>query len=177
MNCLKFFYQSIRHPREIGTIVPTSDYTAELMAKEIEGQEIVEFGAGTGVITHSILEHLSKNSHLTCFEINNEFCKCLRDRYSKDIEEKRLRVINESAKNLEDYVQNPDCIVSALPLALWGEEEREALLEKSKNARKYIQIQYNFWSAHTYKRYFNKVKRKLSLLNIPPAYIYICKAN
>lgn len=174
MNCLKFFYQSIRHPREIGTIVPTSDYTAELMAKEIEGQEIVEFGAGTGVITRSILEHLSKNSHLTCFEINEEFCEYLRDRYSKEIEEKRLRIINESAENLEEYVKNPDCIVSAIPLALMEEKEREVFLEKSKKARKYVQIQYNFWSTNTYKKYFNEVKIKLSLRNFPPACIYIC---
>jgi phospholipid N-methyltransferase len=174
MDSLRFFLESTKYTREIGTIFPTSKYTAKKMAREINGagKEIVEFGSGMGVITKEILNCLPSGGRLTCFEINKEFCKCLRD-----ITDPRLTILNENAKNLEKYVQNPDCIVSAIPLALLERDQRREMLEISKRAKKFIQIQYNCLSVDLYKRHFGEVKMKFSFWNIPPAWIYVCCNN
>lgn len=174
MKSLSFLCESFKHMREIGTIFPTSSYTARKIAEEIKGagKHVIEFGSGTGVITKEILNCLPYDGDLICFEINKKFCG-----YLRDIKDERLSIVNESAKNLEKYVQNPDCIVSAIPLALLENSQKKEMLGISSKAKKFIQIQYNFLSANLYGAYFGEVKMKFSFWNIPPVWIYICSNN
>lgn len=169
-----FIYESLKHPIEIGTLVQSSRFLANKMAREIEGKKIVEFGAGTGSITSKLLAHLPEDGKLTCFEINKRFC-------NNDLEEirrkdSRLRIINDDVENLEKYVNSAelDCIVSSLPLALMGKEKREKLLELSSKAKKYIQMQYTPFLLKKLKNYFSNVKVKFTPFNFPFAFIYVC---
>jgi len=78
MKSLRFIYEFLKYPIQVGTFTQSSGVLAKKMAEQINGSaKVVEFGAGTGSVTAEILRRLPKNGQLTCFEINSKFCKCL----------------------------------------------------------------------------------------------------
>jgi phospholipid N-methyltransferase len=76
--------------------------------------------------------------------------------------------------NYEKYVDSLECVVSALPLTLFDEAERERFLTIAGRADKYIQIFYSKVLTEALKDYFSDVKVNFVLLNLPPAFIHIC---
>lgn len=171
MRFVRFLNESVRHPKQIGTITESSQFLAKKIVQEIDGSvHVVEFGAGTGSITLEILRHLPENGRLTCFEINGNFCK-----YLETINDSRLRVINEDAQNCSQYVDDLDCVVSGLPLNLFGKSKREKILALSGKSKTYIQFQYTPFLWARMNHYFRDVKIKFVPLNLPPVFIYICK--
>jgi len=173
MRTLRFARQFLSHPRQIGTVVESGRRLARRMAEEIEGSSrVIELGAGTGSVTAEILKRLPESGRLTCFEINPEFCRSLRE-----IHDSRLEVINGDASTCEPYVDQADCIVSGLPLALFGRREKERILELSSRCGTYIQLQYTPVLGKEIRRYFAEVKLKFVPLNFPPALVYVCKGS
>jgi phospholipid N-methyltransferase len=171
MRRLHFARQFLRHPRELGTLVESSRVLARKMAEEIDGSScVVEFGAGTGPVTREILKRLPENGRLVCLEINPEFCRSL-----KEISDSRLEVINDDARNLGKYVDEPECIVSGLPLALFGRREKEEVLEICSRCRTYVQLQYTPVLGRKIRRHFPEVRWKFVAQNFPPAIVYVGK--
>jgi phospholipid N-methyltransferase len=161
MKSLRFIYEFLKYPIQVGTFTQSSKALAKKMAEQINGSaKVVEFGAGTGSVTAEILKRLPENGQLTCFEINPKFCKCL-----EKINDSRLKVVNDDARNCENYVDNLDCVVSGLPLTLFTKSKR------------YIQLQYAPLLGKKMKHYFPDVKLKFVPQNLPPAFIYVCTAN
>jgi phospholipid N-methyltransferase len=172
MNNGLFVNQFLKRPKEIGTFTQSSRFLAEMMAREIGSSEcVVEFGAGGGAITREILRFLPKHGRLTCFETNSNFCDELRK-----IKDPRLVVINDVAENAEKYVACSDCIVSSVPLAIMTKEQREKILVLSSKARRFIQVGYIPILAKEIKQYFEEVETKFVPLNLPPAFVYVCKS-
>jgi phospholipid N-methyltransferase len=171
MMSLRFARQFLMHPRQLGTFTESGRVLARTMAQEINGNcRVVEFGAGTGVVTREILKRLSENGYLTCFEINRDFCRCL-----EQIGDPRLRVINDDARNCERYMDYPDCVISGLPLTLFGKPEKEQILAISSRSGTYIQLQYTPVLSKEIRRYFSDVKLKFVPRNLPPAFVYVCR--
>lgn len=169
MSTWRFVSQFFRHPRQIGTVTQSSRSLAAKMAEEIgRSKEVVEFGAGTGPVTEEILKRLPEDGHLTCFEINPEFCRCL-----KRIGDTRLRVVNDDAKNCERYVHRADCVVSALPLALFDRRAKEEILDITSKSQTFVQLQYTPVLGRAIRRYFSSVKLKFVPRNLPPAFVYV----
>ncbi|OHB60769.1 MAG: hypothetical protein A2167_07130 [Planctomycetes bacterium RBG_13_46_10] len=173
MKYLRFVYEFLKYPKQVGTFTQSSKALAKKMAEQINGSPyIVEFGAGTGSVTKEILKRLPENGRLTCFEINPEFCRCL-----EKIRDSRLKVINDDARNCEHYVNNLDCIVSGLPLALFNKSKKQSILSITSKSKRYIQLQYTPFLGKKMKRYFSDVKLKFVSRNLPPAFIYVCSAS
>lgn len=171
MNALRFLCESLKHPIQVGTVTQSSKYVAKKMAKHLNGgTKVLEFGAGAGNITRQILKQLPADGQLTCFEINPNFCDSLRT-----IEDDRLTVINDDAGNFENYVDEVDCIISALPLNLLKKSKRDKIIAKSCKSKTFIQLQYTPFLAGKMKHYFEDVKVKFAPLNLPPAFIYVCQ--
>jgi len=165
-----FACESFKHPKQVGTFVSSSRHVGKRMAQQLNGEmHVLEFGAGTGSITTEILKHLPTNGRLTCFEINPRFCDQLRK-----IEDRRLKVINDDAKNAKNYLDYAGCIVSALPLTIADKNSREQILEIASKASTFIQLQYTPFLAKRLKALFPEVRTKFVLFNIPPVFIYIC---
>ena len=173
MKSLRFIYEFLKYPKQVGTFTQSSKVLAKKMAEQINGSpHVVEFGAGTGTVTEEILKHLPENGRLTCFEINPKFCKCL-----EKINDERLTVINDDAKNCENYVNNLDCVVSGLPLTLFNKSKKQSILSITSKSKRYIQLQYAPLLGKKMKHYFPDVKLKFVPQNLPPAFIYVCTAN
>lgn len=173
MMSLRFARQFLRHPKQCGTFTESGRVLARRMAKEIRGScRIVEFGSGTGPVTREILKELPADGRLTCFEINPDFCRCL-----EQIGDPRLRVINDDAQNCERYVENADCVVSGLPLTLFGRQAMEQILAISSRSGKYIQLQYTPVLSREIRRYFAEVQLRFVPRNFPPAFVYVCRRS
>jgi len=173
MKSLRFAYEFLKYPVQVGTFTQSSKVLAKKIAEEINGSiKVVEFGAGTGSVTSEILKRLPKNGRLTCFEINSQFCRQL-----EKINDSRLHVVNDDAGNYEHYVDGADCIVSGLPLTLFDKSKKERILAITSRSKRYIQLQYTPLLNKKMKHYFSDVRLKFVPQNLPPAFVYVCSAN
>lgn len=171
MKGLGFINQFFMRPREVGACTESSRVLAKKMAEEVAGStNVVEFGAGTGPVTREILNYLPEQGRLTCFEINPLFYPEL-----EKINDSRLRVVKDDARNWDRYVDNVECIVSGLPLTLFDKATKQEFFGIAKKAGKYVQLQYFPFLRQTLKRNFPKVRTKFVPRNLPPAFVFVCR--
>ena len=139
---------------------------------------IVEFGPGTGTITHELLNRMPANAVLLAFEINKEFCEML-----NAIKDPRLKVISDSAENLEVYMKengldHVDYVVSSLPMAMIPNgivKNILAIVKKVLSTKGlFIQYQYSLNAYRKLKNTFKKVELNFTPMNLPPAFVFIC---
>lgn len=114
-----FFFQFLKHPRQVGAVLPCSVELAQAMRLALDSPspqnsgpmaaanspEVVEFGAGTGSIT----QHLN-SENLTLVEIDRKFCELLKQRYPQ------AKVLNLSAEDYLAQQKTPIAVVSSIPL-------------------------------------------------------------
>lgn len=182
MSKKKFITEVLKSTGTIGALSPSSSYLAKKMLEPIHfdtAKCIVEFGPGTGVFTHKLLEKMSPDAILLAFEINPAFIEEL-----KSIKDTRLIVINDSAEKIQEYLekhqqQSADYIISSLPFAMIPDDVVHNILTNSdtmlSEEGKYIQFQYSLNAKKKLESYFSKVNINFTLLNLPPAFIYICE--
>ena len=178
-----FFTEFLRQAKSVGAIMPSSKYLVKKMIAPIDFtllKCIVEFGPGTGIITHELLNRMPVDSKLFVFEINKEFCEKLQG----EIKDPRLIIVSDTAENLEDYlaqhnIEQVDCIVSSLPFAMIPNGIVKNILTISKKVLKpngvFIQYQYSLNVYRRLKSIFNNVDLDFTPRNLPPAFIFICK--
>ena len=182
MHPLKFFMQSMRDWKTIGTPIPSSLTASRKMADPVDfgsARVVVELGAGSGPITKELLKRLHPEARLFVFERIKGFADLIRE-----FDDPRLTVINDSAEKLlpilASYgVEKVDAVISTLPLALMEKEVRENIfLAVSKilhPGSPYVQIQYSLLSRRELKKSFSRVDLRFTLLNFPPSFFYTCK--
>jgi len=140
-----------------------------------ENKIIVEFGLGHGNITKEILRNISNSSKVYAFEVNKDFCKHV----EKEINDKRLIIINDSATNLDKYFdKNVHSIISSLPFSFFSHKKRKIIMKDSyKTLTKgsfYSQVLYSRFSFKKYKSIFDNCQL-LRFSNFPVEYIYHCQ--
>jgi phospholipid N-methyltransferase len=147
------------------------------MANLSQAHYVVEFGAGTGVYTGEILKRLRPDARFLAFEIDPNLAAILSERF----EDRRLQAINDSAENVENYLNGAkvDVIVSAIPFTSLPEDAKESVFRAAARALApegvMVQIQYSTVLQRDLTRRFASVRRRLSPLNIPPAFLYACR--
>lgn len=181
INKKLFFKSFLDNPRQTGSIVQSSPFLVAQMIKPVDfgkAKVIVEFGAGTGVVTKKLLKSMSQDAILLCFELNKDLCKEL-----KKIKDPRLKVISDGAEKLERYLKRykakeVDYIISGLPLVVLPEEIKEGVLNQItkflKKGGQYVQFQYSLTTRKKFKELFSEMEIRFTLLNIPPAFVYVC---
>lgn len=174
MAKFKFLLEFFKNWTVTGSITPSSRFLIDKMLSNVNfstAKVIVELGAGEGCVTKEILRRMKKSVKLFSFEINPSFCKLL-----KEINDKRLIVVNDSAENLQKYVKLSDYVISSLPLGSLPERVGDKITQevaKVLKFGKYIQYQYSLKSYGKLKSLFN-VKLDFTLFNLPPAFVYVC---
>lgn len=182
VNFLKTF---LKNPMQIGAILPSSQFLAREILKSAKIQKakfIIELGSGTGVVTRHILKSMPHDCALLAFEIENNLAKYLQ----KYIKDKRVRIIRDSAEHFDRYLPGGkreggsiDCIISGLPLAVLPSSATEKILHLAikhlnKDGR-FVQFQYSLKDLKRLQKFFPHIKINFEILNIPPAFIYICR--
>ena len=174
-----FLRSFIRDPRKVGAVLPTSRRAVRDMldlAPIASARQVVELGAGTGVYTGELLERLGPGAVLLAFEIDARMAARLGER----IRDARLEVVNDSAETLEAHLdgRSADVIVSGLPFTSLPGGMRDAILDAARRALAadgtMLVLQYSPFIRGELERRFGSVRRRISPLNVPPAFLFAC---
>lgn len=172
----------ISHPRQVGAVWPTSRWAVRDlldMGDLPRARTVVEFGVGTGVYAGEILKRLHPDATFLAFEIDPDLASAA----AAYLDDPRLRVINDSAENVEDYLDGSkaDYIVSSVPFTSLPADVRHSLLGAARSALvpdgRMLVLQYSTTVLPDLQRTFGKIQRRLSPLNIPPAFLFACSVS
>jgi len=183
-TALSFIKQYITKPRTVGAVLPSSKYLAAKMTQPIDfsgAKCIVEYGAGTGVFTHTILKQRQPGTVVIIFENNADFYTQLCEKFAN---EKNLHIINDSAAQVGEYLQKhnlccADYIISGLPFASLPQAVSTKIMKQTKKHLKqggsFITFQYTLLKKDFIGQFFQDISVTRELRNVPPAYVFCCR--
>jgi phospholipid N-methyltransferase len=176
---LRFLRAFVANPRQVGAVLPTSRSAVRDMLDlaDLPGADlVVELGAGTGSQTAEILARLRPGARLVALEIDQALADLLSARY----DDPRLRVVCGSAEHLTDHLdgERADVVVCALPFTSLEQGLRRRILDQLPRALSptgtAVVIQYSPLIEAELRRRFGSVQRRISMLNVPPAWLFGC---
>ena len=168
--------------RTVGAVLPTSRRTVREtldLAPLRQARCVVELGAGTGVYTRAILDRIGSGARLLAFEVDPELSSAL----DSELRDPRLCVVNASAVDVARHLDGatPDVIVSALPFTSLPVPERKQILRAARDVLGrdgiLLVLQYSPLIERELRQTFSNVRRRLSLLNVPPAFLFVCQGD
>ncbi|TFV88805.1 rRNA adenine N-6-methyltransferase family protein [Blastococcus sp. CT_GayMR16] len=177
---LRFLRAFAANPRQVGAILPTSRQAVRDMLDlgDVAGADlVVELGAGTGVQTGEILARMRPDARLVALEIDLRLAELLEERF----DDPRLQVVADSAENLAEHLdgEQADVLVCALPFTSLEPGLRRRILESLPKAIAprgvALVIQYSPLIQSELRRLFPSVRRRISVMNVPPAFLFACR--
>lgn len=174
------YLSNLLKDRYVASVMPTPRFVVEKICDRIDLQDarvVVEFGPGTGVFTHAMLQRMSPDARLIAIERNVVLFNYLK----RSCRDTRLRLFNDCAGNIAEIVrtcgaQEVDCVVSGIPFSLLPTELRVNILNNThsilKQNGKFFAYQ-TFYQAPRFLRkhlqeMFFSVKTDYAVLNLPP---------
>ncbi len=162
-----------------GAIYETSRKTEIEICKYIpkgDHKIIVEFGMGYGNITREILNNIAPTSKVYAFEVKKSFCEHVR----KNIEDKRLIIVNDGAENIKKYIkEDVDGVIGSIPFSFFSKEKGNKIIkdtyDKLVNDAYYSQVLYTKFNFKKFQKIFINHCTIKAIKNIPTEYIYHCK--
>ena len=176
---VRFLRAFAANPRQVGAILPTSRYAVRDMLDlaDVPGAGlVVELGAGTGVQTGEILARMGPGARLVALEIDPRLAAVLEERF----DDPRLQVVCDSAEHLDKHLagERADVLVCALPFTSLEPGLRRRILDSLPTALAprgvALVIQYSPLIQSELRRLFPSVRRRISVLNVPPAFLFAC---
>lgn len=176
---IRFFKGWIDKPRAVGSIVPTSSFTARKMASVVNpdsGLPVLELGPGTGVITRAILARGVKPENLWSIEYSADFVEHLKEIFPA------VNIVQGDAFNLDAALPEKgmafDSVVSGVPLLNFPVEQRvryiESLLDRIPAGRPIVQLTYGPLSPVPPRRGNYSVEHfDFIVRNLPPTQLWI----
>ncbi|GAA5523208.1 methyltransferase [Aliifodinibius salicampi] len=172
---LKSFFKD----KDVASVTPTSKYCVRRVCNPINFDQdinIVEYGAGAGVFSRYLLQHMTPGSKLYLFETNEILFGKL-----KEIDDSRITLFDNSveyAKELipDDQIGKIDYIISGIPFSFLDEDARESVLKQSvdllKEGGRFLAYQTSGHLEEPLQKAFGNVKTGWEWRNIPPMTIY-----
>jgi len=182
-DVLLFARNFFRHPRMLGSIVPSSRFLIKQLLEPINwgrARVIVEYGPGVGTITAEVLRQLRSDATLIAIEMNPDFVRYL----SSALNDRRLRVVAGSAEQVDEILRRfgftrADYIISGIPFSTIPAPVREQILRKTCDVLEpggaFLVYQFSTRVLQDLKRVFGYVGRRFQPLNVLPAHLFICQ--
>jgi phospholipid N-methyltransferase len=176
---LAFLRAFVAHPRYVGAVLPTSRWAVRDMldmADVSSADLVVELGPGTGVYTREILARLRPDAQMMAVERDPRLARLLTEQY----QDSRLRVICDSAENVQAHLRGSrsELVVSGLPFTSLESDARQRIFGKIVEIMApsgvALVLQYSPIIQGQLRSVFPHVERRISLLNLPPAFLYAC---
>lgn len=171
---LLFLNRFFNHPRQVGSITPSSRFLAKAMVASIDWSNVrhaAELGPGTGIFTAEIDKHLQSQATLIIAEKDQHFREMIKRRFAQ-------HDVIEDAKELSSYNSDLDCIISGLPFKSLPENETKAIMtsiiESLNSTGSFVTFQYSLHMKKEFEKHFQSVDIQFVPLNIPPAFVYVC---
>ncbi len=175
-----FIQKFLKAPKQIGSVTPSSKYLAAKMIESVPWNRVshlAELGAGTGAITKHIVSAKTESTKVLLFETDAHLRKQLHSKYPDcccypDALQLRSTIQCEGIEKL-------DCILSGLPFYNFHPSVRDELMEQIWGALKpgglFIAFQYSLHMKERLRKQFGTVDIKFVPLNVPPAFVYVCR--
>ncbi len=183
-----FLLHYIRHPKTTGALCQSSKTLSNVITQGVNiecAKNIIEIGAGGGAFTQVILRKKSPNAKFFAVEINPNIARELKGKFPT------LDIALGSAKDLsammkERDMASADVIISGIPWSFLSVREQSIMLKSVYDALG-VGGYFNTFAYHSplpsakvfkrklYKRFGEVRTSKSVVLNIPPAFVYICK--
>jgi len=182
-NALLFARNFFRHPRMLGSIVPSSRFLIKQLLEPINwarARIIVEYGPGVGVITVEVLRRMRPDGALIVIETNPDFVSYLR----RTLSDKRLQVVQASAADVAEILRRfgyrrADYIISGIPFSTIPAPLREQILRTTHDVLEpggaFLVYQFSTRVLQDLRRIFGYVGRRFEPLNVLPAHLFICQ--
>src|SRR5579872_7402535 len=184
-DALLFARNFFRHPRMLGSIIPSSRFLIKQLLEPIDWEQalvIVEYGPGVGGITAEILRRMRPDARLIAIETNPEFVAFL----SRTLVDQRFHVVEDSAERVKEILQRfghskANYIISGIPLGSMPRSLREPILRNTAEALEargsFFVFQFTSRVLPDLRRIFGYVKRKFEPLNVLPAHLFFCQPH
>ena len=179
---LRFLWGFMRHPRAVGSVVPSSRYLARGVVAHVppSARCVAELGAGTGPITRALLGHLGPDATVLAMEIDPAFCEALRRR----LPDSRLRVVEAPAQELPGQAARHGCTVQALVSGLPFANFPPALRREIVAAAHAALVPGGVFSGYGYAPFalppllravFGNCQMGFVWRNVPPAFVFTAR--
>ncbi|MCW2361708.1 MULTISPECIES: class I SAM-dependent methyltransferase [unclassified Sphingobium] len=175
-----FLQQFIRHPRMVGSVIPTSDIAIHALLDPVDWQDVrcvVEYGPGTGVFTRRILERLGPDARLIAIDTNPMFVTHLRQHMA----DPRLICVEGSAADVEAILaregfEAADYIISGLPFSTLppavADDIAAATARAIRPGGQFLVYQYSRFVLSRLEANFANVAQGMVWRCIPPARLF-----
>jgi len=184
-DVLLFARNFFRHPRMLGSIVPSSRFLIKQLLQPIDwtrARVIVEYGPGVGGITAEILRRMRPDAMLIAIETNPAFVSFLRSSFADG----RLHVVEASAVAVDEILRQlgqsqASYIISGIPFSTIPAALRERILRKTCDVLEpggsFLVYQFSTRVLQDLQRIFRYVRRRFEPLNVLPAHLFFCGSS
>ncbi len=175
-----FLLEFLRHPRQIGSVVPSSRWLERRLVRAADAAHarvIVELGPGTGGTTRALLAALRPDAHLLAIDLSPSFCERLIER----VRDPRLTVQRGSAEHIEEYLRqrglpHADAIVSGIPFSTMPPELADRIARAIEAALapggRFVAYQVRAHVARYASRYLGAPEHRWAWRNVPPLQVF-----
>jgi len=167
---------------KVGALTASSKFVVKKILKEladVDHNYIVEYGAGDGVITRSLVEILDDNGRVVAIETNPSFIKELRFLADNKIDVVPNNVLDVVKDFSSLGLPRVDAVISGIPFSFFSGSSREEIISSTHQALEpgglFILYQYSILVLPLLKRYFSEVKVSFEPRNFPPYFIMKAK--
>lgn len=168
---------------KVGALTPSSNFVVTQIVKKLPHHSracIIEYGAGDGVITKALLEHMPVDGKLIAIEMNPQFIPIL-----KKIHDPRLQIVQgDVLKICKDLsvlkLPRIDAVISGIPFSFFTSNERKIIakqtFQKLSEHGRFILYQFSPLMLPYLKDYFEKkIKLSVEVRNFPPYFIMVAE--
>jgi len=173
-----FFRRWLQNPLQMGSVIPSSPVLGKLIAKHIEkGSDaaVLELGAGTGAVTHSLIRSGIAPKRIVLVEIVPEMADHLELKFP---ETKVLQAdaFNLPVEKLNHIAPNIGTVICGIPLVLLPEKKQRQFIDQVKAVapgKGFLLYTYCITSPLPYRTLKLEAERLTwTPLNFPPASVW-----
>lgn len=175
-----FLLEFLRHPRQIGSIVPSSSFLEQRLVRATDAanaRTIVELGPGTGGTTRALLRALRADAHLLAIDLSPSFCARLAAR----VHDPRLAIQRGSAEHIEEFLRQwrlprADAIVSGIPFSTMPPDVADRIARAIEAALapggRFVAYQVRADVARYARTYLGAPIKRWEWRNLPPLQVF-----
>ena len=176
----QFLRGFFKHPKMVGSIIPSSRILIERMLGPVDWANtklFVEYGPGVGTFTRPILDLLGPDAKLVTIDTNPDFTKFL----TRSIDDPRLIAVTGSAAEVDKILAErslgeADYVLSGLPFSTLppgvGEAIAEATAKVIRPGGAFLIYQFTPKVKDFIEPHFEQIERGFEWINVPPATLF-----
>ena len=180
---LLFGRNFIKHPKMLGSLIPSSRFVVNKVLSEVEwarARVFLEYGPGVGTFTTEILRRMRPDAVLIALETNADFVRFLRGR----VRDERLHIVHGSAADADAALarlnlRQADYVISGIPYTTMPPEVRETILRKTHSmlhpSGAFLVYQFTRTVLPYLQQVFGLVHQDFEPLNVMPARLFFCR--